>query len=571
MNQSIGLLAGPILFCLAFAMVRAAEPVASSVQLADATARSGITFRHTHGGSGQQYIIEFMVGGLATFDYDGDRQIDVFLLNGAPLRGTKADMAPRDGLYRNNGDGTFTDVTEQAGVGDLNHGLGVASADYDNDGDQDLYLSNFGPNVLYRNNGDGTFSDVTQVAGAGRGQRFGAGVGFLDLESDGDLDLYVGNYVDFSYQRHDALAPTSFPFPPGPQDYDPVADNVFRNNGDGTFTDVSAERLPAGLVGPTMGLVCGDFDDDGDADVFLCNDAAPNFLLANDGQGRFTEQAVVAGVAYDALGQALGNMGVDCADYNNDGRLDLFVTEYTAQLPLLLRNRGRGLFDDVTRLTQAGAKAFPHVKWGTALVDLDNDGDRDLFLANGHFLAKIRQTDGRTDFRVANTLCLNQGGKTFVDVSDRCGDGLAPVESSRGVAFDDLDNDGDLDGVVLNVNARPTVLENHSKTNHHWAQMLLVGKQSNRDGVGARVRVVAGGQQQVAEVHSGRSYQSHFGTRLHFGLGTASHVERVEIRWPSGRSEVFSGPAADQLSVLTEGSGQMIDHPGTTHPGIQGK
>ncbi len=559
MSDRIGLIVGVILLNLASRLLWAADPATCPIQLVDATSRSGITFRHTDGGSGQQYIVEFMVGGLATFDYDGDRLIDVFLLNGAPLRGTKTEVAPRDGLYRNNGDGTFTDVTGQAGVGDLGHGLGVAAADYDNDGDQDLYLSNFGPNVLYRNNGDGTFTDVTAAAGVARGHRFGAGVAFLDLENDGDLDLYAGDYVDFTYQRHAALAPSSFPYPPGPQDFDPVADNVFRNNGDGTFTDDSAERLPVGLAGPTMGIVAGDFDGDGDADVFLASDAAPNFLLVNDGRGRFTEQAILAGVAYDALGKAVGNMGVDCADYNNDGRLDLFVTEYSAQMPMLFRNRGHGIFDDVTRLAQAGTKSFPHVKWGTALVDLDNDGDRDLFIANGHFLTKIRQIDGQTDFRVANTLCLNQGGKTFIDVSDRCGDGLAPVESSRGVAFDDLDNDGDLDGVVLNVNSGPTVMENRSQTNHHWVQILLSGTQSNRDGVGARVRVAAGALVQTAEVHSGRGYQSHFGTRLHFGIGTANRVDRMEIRWPSERRELFRNVAANQLIILTESTGEVMD------------
>jgi hypothetical protein len=533
----------------------AAPPEASPIQLADASNRSGITFQHTHGGSGQEYIAEFMVGGLVTFDYDGDGWIDVFLTNGAPLRGTKAPHAPRDGLFRNNGDGTFTDVTAPAGVGDLHHTMGAAAADYDNDGDQDLYLSNFGPNVLYRNNGDGTFTDVTDAAGAGRGERLGAGVAFLDLENDGDLDLYVGNYVDFSYERHDRLAPTSHPFPPGPQDYGPVPDNVFRNNGDGTFTETSRDCGLANVVGPSMGVLASDFDDDGDADVFVANDAAPNHLLLNDGRGRFTEGAIFAGLAFDGAGQTLGNMGADLADYDNDGLLDLLVTEYSGQMPVLYRHRGRGVFDDATRQAQAGIASFPHVKWGPALVDLDNDADQDLFIATGHFLERVRAIDQRTGYRVANTLCENRGGR-FVDVSQRAGSGLAPIESSRGAAFDDLDNDGDLDGVVLNVNARPTVMENRSQIGHHWLQVLLKGRNANRDGVGARVHVVAANQSQVASVVSGRGYQSHFGTRLHFGLADRTRIDRVEVQWPGGRREEFNNLPVDRLHVLVEGTGQ---------------
>jgi enediyne biosynthesis protein E4 len=312
----------------------------------------------------------------------------------------------------------------------------------------------------------------------------------------------------------------------------------------------------AALAGRGMGLVSGDFDDDGDCDVVVANDAAANFLFVNDGRGVFQERGVIAGLAYNGLGEALGNMGVECGDYDNDGLPDLVVTTYTGQLPVLYRNLGRGMFADATRRTRAGTKTFPHVKWGTALVDFDHDGDRDLFVANGHFLVDIHKTDKRTDYRVANTLCLNQGGQTFLDISDRCGSGLAVVQSSRGAAFDDLDNDGDVDGVVLNVGGLPTVLKNRSPAGGHWLQVLLRGVRSNRDGVGARVRVLAGGKTQAAWVHSGRGYQSHYGTRLHFGLGPQQRIERVEVRWPAGQSEVFRDLAADQLVLLTEGTGE---------------
>jgi hypothetical protein len=419
-----------------------------------------------------------------------------------------------------------------------------------------LYVSNLGPNVLYRNNGDGTFTDVTDEAAVGRGDKFGAGVGFLDTSNDGSLDLFAANYVAFSYQRHAQLSPTAFPFPPGPQDYPPLSGNLFRSNSDGSFADMS-QSSGASLAGPGMGLICGDFDDDGDADIFVCNDAAANFLFVNDGGGKYQERAVVAGVAFDLHGNPNGNMGVDCGDYDNDGLIDMFVTNYSGQLPVLYRNAGRGFFDDATRQSQAGTTSFPHVKWGTALVDFDNDGDRDLFIANGHFLVNIRKTDDRTDYKVANMLYLNQDRRSFADASDRSGSGLAVVESSRGAAFDDLDNDGDIDGVVLNVNALPTILDNQSPAGGHWLQVLLVGVKSNRDGVGAKVRVVSGDLTQVAEVHSGRGYQSHFGTRLHFGLGPRRSIDRVEVRWPGRGVEVFHDVPVGKLAVLIEGTGQV--------------
>ena len=534
----------------------AAEPGECPIELVDVTVQSGITFRHSHGGSGQQYIVEFMLGGLALFDYDGDQLIDVFLLNGMPLKGTVAAEPTRHALYRNLGGGRFLDVTEQAGLAAATYGMGVTAADFDNDGNQDLYLSNFGPNTLYRNNGDGTFTDVTEMASVGRGHKVGAGVGFVDIDADGNLDIFAANYVDFTYQRHALVAPRSHPFPPGPPDFPSLPANLFRSRGDGSFDDVSRLSGVAALAGRGMGLLCGDFDEDGDCDVLVANDAMANFLFVNDGRGRFDERGVIAGVALNGRGEAMGNMGAECGDYDNDGLLDLLVTTYTSQMPVLYRNLGRGAFADVTRRAQAGTKTYPHVKWGAALIDFDHDGDRDLFLANGHFLEGIQKTDDRTAFRVANTLCLNQGGNSFLDVSSRCGSGLAVVESSRGAAFDDLDNDGDVDGVVLNVGTLPTVLENRSPRSGSWIQILLRGVQCNRDAVGARVRVVAGGQSQVALVHSGRGYQSHYGTRLHFGLGAHERVERVEVRWPGGESELFTDLAADQIVQLTQGQGE---------------
>ncbi|MHB8901482.1 MAG: CRTAC1 family protein, partial [Thermoguttaceae bacterium] len=542
------------------ALLLAAAPLAGqdTIQLTDATAQTGVTFRHTDGGSGHRYIVESVVAGLALFDYDGDGLVDIYFVNGAPLRGTTVDVPPRNALYRNNGDWTFTDVTEAAGVGDTGYGLGATAADYDNDGDQDLYVSNFGPNVLYRNDGDGRFTDVTDRAGVGRGDKVGAGTCFLDIEGDGDLDLYAANYVDFNYDNHIVRMIGPYQFHPGPADYNPVADNLFRNDGDGRFTDISAQSGIASVAGTGMGMVCFDYDDDGDTDIFVCNDARANFLFRSDGKGQFEEVALLAGVAYDGRGVENSSMGVDCGDYDNDGLVDLFMTDYSAEMPVLYHNLGNGLFEDGTAAARIGGSAFPHVKWGTGLVDFDNDGDRDLFIACGHFMDNIRFIDDRTDVRVPNVLFRNDGKGTFSDISADCGSGLKPVEASKGAAFDDLDNDGDIDAVVLNANSLPTLLRNDSPTRNRWLELRLQGRQANRDGVGARVRVVAGDSAQVAEVHSGRSYQSHYGTRLHFGLAGAGRVDRVEVRWPGGRTETFGPVAADRLVVLEEGAGDPL-------------
>lgn len=532
-------------------------PQPGEINLVDVTDESKITFQHTDGGSGRKYIVETVVAGLALFDFDGDGWVDIYLLNGAPLPGATMNSTPRNALYRNNGDWTFTDVTDAAGVGDEGYGLGVAAADYDNDGDQDLYINNFGPNVLYQNNGDGTFREVTQQAGVDHGQRVGAGVSFLDIEGDGDLDLYVANYVNFTFDNYKTRHIGDYEFPAGPTDYDPVADMLFRNNGDGTFTDVSDSSGVSATAAPGMGMVSGDFDDDGDTDLFIASDNAANLLFQNDGAGKFTEVGLLVGVAHDLEGGDNGNMGVDCGDYDNDGRLDLFVTTYQGELAVLYRNLGDGFFQDVSHATGIGASSYPHVKWGTTLADFDHDGDRDVYIACGHFMDNIRSIDDRTDVRVPNFLLANQGNGKFVDVSRRSGTGMTVVECSKGAGFDDLDNDGDLDIVVLNVNARPTILRNDTPPNRRSLQLLLRGTKTNRDGVGARVRVTAGGRTQVAEVHSGRGYQSHYGSILHFGLGEATQADRIEVRWLGGAVEIIDNPPNAQVLLLIEGAGCM--------------
>lgn len=525
----------------------------SPILLRDVTRETGIDFVHTDGGSGRRYIIETVSAGLALFDYDGDGDVDIYFLNGAPLPGTQMDSPPRNALYRNDGGWKFTEVTLEAGVGDTGYGLGVCVGDYNNDGYPDLYLNNSGPNVLYRNNGDGTFTDVTESAGVANDDQVGAGTCFLDIDGDGHLDLYVSNYIDFAYDKHQPRFVNGHPAYVGPMIYGPVPDTLFRNNGDGTFTDVSVESGVAAHSGTGMGMICADYDDDGDTDIIVGNDAMGNFVLRNDGTGRFEEVGLFAGLAYDLHGQGQGTMGVECGDYDNDGRLDFYMTSYQKQWAILYRNLGRGLFEDVTHLTGAGAGTLPHVTWGTGLVDFDNDGLRDIFVACGHLQDTVDLWDDSTSYQALNLVLANIGQGKFVDVSSQAGDGLAVKLSSRGAAFEDLDNDGDIDVVVLNSRREPTLLRNDSPNRNHWIQVRLRGTRSNRDGIGARIKVVAGDLSLVSEVHSGRGYQSHYGMHPHFGLGQQPQVDRLEVRWIGGGTDILENVPVNRVLEIIEG------------------
>ncbi|MHB0954904.1 MAG: CRTAC1 family protein [Pirellulaceae bacterium] len=532
--------------------VTRAEDVLRPIVLQNVTARTEIDFQHTDGSSGRHYIIEYVASGLALFDYDGDAWIDIFFLNGAPQPGTKTDEHRGCRLYRNEGNFQFRDVTEEAGVGFKGHALGVAVADYDNDGHADIYVSSFGQNVLYHNNGDGTFSDATADAGVGRGNRVGAGTCFLDIDGDGNVDLYAGNYILFSYDRHVPLTEKGVSVYPSPLFYAPDKDTLLRNNGEGTFQDVTDESGIGVVAGRTMGMVCFDYNNDGHTDVFTGNDAMEDFLFRNDGHGAFEELGLLAGIAYDIGGTPRGTMGVECGDYDNDGYLDILTTAYQNQTPLLLRNLGSGDFEDITSRVGLGTIPKHVVTWGAGLVDFDNDGDRDIFLSCGHIQDNIAQIDDTTSFEQQNIL-LEQVGGTYVDISNNSGDGLAGKFAGRGAAFDDLDNDGQVDVVILNARGVPTVLRNVAQHNHHWIEIVLHGVQANRCGVGAHVLVFCDGRQQVAEVHSGRAYQSHFGTRLHFGLGTRSLIDRVEVRWVGGGIDVLENVPVDRVLPIIQG------------------
>lgn len=537
------------------------ESVDCPIQLRDVTGQSGVRFVHTDGSSGQRYIMETVTGGVAIADFDGDGLNDIYFLNGAPLPGGDTSSRPRNALYRNNGDWTFTDITERAGVGDEGFGLGVAVADFDNDGDLDIYVNNHGPNVLYRNEGDGTFTDITLEAGVAAGDLMGAGASFLDVDGDGLLDLYVANYVDFTYDRHKTYSRHGYPEYAGPRDYRGVPDILYRNNGDGTFTDISQAAGIAQHAGTGMGIVAADYDADGDADMFVLNDVTQNFLFVNVGEGLFEERSVLAGFAYNGYGLELGSMGIDCGDYDNDGLLDFLMTSYQGELPVLYRNMGNGCFEDVTLTSGVGEGSAPHVNWGVGLVDFDNDGNRDAYIACGHLQDLVDKYDDSTSYEALNLLLMNLGNGRFANVTAVAGNGMAVKRSSRGAAFDDLDNDGNVDVVVLNSRRESTILRNESRTGHHWTRIRLRGVASNRDGVGAQVLVTTGDLTQLAEVHSGRGYQSHWGLALHFGLAKHERIDRIEVRWLGGGVDVVEDLMVDRMVMITQ-SGSAGSGPG---------
>ena len=524
-----------------------------SITLTDVTKETGITFKHTDGSTGKFYIFEASTAGLALFDYDNDDDIDIYFLNGAAVKDAKYDVPPQNALYRNDGNFRFTDVTQQSGTGDTGFGLGVTAGDYDNDGDQDIYLNNYGPNVLYRNNGNGTFTDVTQKAGVADGDYIGAGACFIDIDKDGDLDLYVSRYVSFSYENHGILKTRDYPGYRGPTFYDPLPDALYRNNGDGTFTDISQASGIGQHKGAGMGMVCADYDNDGDTDIFVANDTMENFLFQNDGTGKFEQVGLIAGVAYDFNGKQFASMGVDCADYDNDGLLDFYVTSYVKESASLYKNLGDGIFEDVTYSTNAGEGTFANMTWGTGFSDFDNDGDKDIFVATGHLQPHVEKYSVQMKYNTRNELLLNTGDGKFVNITEKAGEGMKVKLSSRGAGFDDLDNDGDIDVVILNTMREPTILRNDTVNDNHWIQIRLKGTKSNRDGIGSRVKVTAGDLVQIEEVHSGRGYQGHHGLRLYFGLAKHKQIDKIEVRWIGGSVDVLKDIATNQLITIREG------------------
>ena len=517
----------------------------------DATQDAGIYFAHVNGANGQKFVIETVGPGGGFFDYDGDGRLDIYLINGAAVPGTEYATPPQNALYRNRGDGTFADATAQAGVGDAGYGMGCAVGDIDNDGDLDLYVTNFGANSLYENRGDGTFVDATARAGVGD-ERWGASAAFADIDRDGLVDLYVGNYHNFSYSNHRLCAEggSGLQLYCGPEAFDGVSDVLYRNQGDGTFADITAAAGLASDQGKELGVVFGDVDLDGDPDLYLANDKTLNFLYINDGAGRFAEEGLLAGTAYNEDGDVEAGMGVDMGDYDHDGFPDLFVTNFQWETNTLYKNLGDGSFVDETFLAGLGKGSIPYLSWGTRFVDIDNDGDRDLFIANGHLESDVEQYEDTT-FRQRNQLFLNVGDGRYEEFIPT-DDALALERVSRGAAFGDYDDDGDIDVLVANIAAPPTLMRNDGAAGR-WLRLRLAGTGSNRAAIGARGEVYGGGLVQTDEVRSGASYLSQSDLRLHFGLGDAKVVERVVVYWPSGLVEEYANLGVDLEVVLVEG------------------
>ena len=450
------------LFLAAFILYTVPQPASSQakrIRFTDMTAQLGIQCRHTNGESGQKYFIEPIGSGVALFDFDNDGNLDLYLVNGSDLPGRTSPILPTNRLYRNDGD-TFTDVTTQAAVGDTGYGLGCCVGDYDNDGFTDLYVTNFGGNVLYHNNGDGTFTDATESAGVG-GNQFSSGCAFVDLDADGYLDLYVVNYVQFDPATNPECTRQGVRTYCTPEALQGAADVLYRNNGDGTFTDITAEAGISGANGKGLGVVCGDIDNDGDSDIFVANDTTPNFLYRNDSNTtiKMTEDALFAGVALSEEGRAYSGMGANFGDFDNDGYLDIVITNFQDQTNSLYHNAQSGFFNEVSFAKGIGERSLRYLAWGVDFVDFNNDGWLDLFVANGHLDDNVAEIDPIGTYTQPNQLFLSNRGLNFAESADAA---IANQKVSRGAAFGDIDNDGDVDIVVSNLKDVPTVLRNDS-------------------------------------------------------------------------------------------------------------
>ena len=529
-------------------------------QFVDVAQSAGLTKVMPYGeGTTATYLTEIMGGGCAFIDYDNDGWMDVFILGGRRLDSIPPGASNR--LYHNNRDGTFTDVTAQAGLIDAGWAVGVCVGDYNNDGFEDLFLTYFGQNRLYRNNGNGTFTDVTAQAGLGsKSTRFGSGCTFVDYNRDGWLDLFVSNYadVDLATMPKPSLERPNcnfegVPVNCGPSGLPLPSHLLYHNNGDGTFTDVSKESGVGALHG-SYGLTAAafDVDDDGWPDIFVACDTTPSLLLMNNHDGTFREEALMRGVALDDAGKEMAGMGVGIGDYNCDGRLDIVRTHYMNQPTGLYRNQGKGEFDDVT--ASAGLiheRRF--VSWGVGLVDLDNDSNPDIFLVTGQVYPELEAVNPKYPRRGPRILFRNRGNGTFVQIPEDSQPALSERHVSRGCAFGDFDNDGDLDILIMNQNEPPSLLRNDAPQQNHWIKVRLNGTKSNRSAIGAKVTIRCGSKVQVQEVMSQSSYVSANDPRLHFGLGAVDSVE-LEVRRPLGTIEAYKNVPADRLITLQEGS-----------------
>ncbi|NIA28862.1 MAG: hypothetical protein GWP06_02980 [Actinobacteria bacterium] len=512
-------------------------------KLVDVTRQAGINFVHNLGDNEMSNLIESNAAGCAFFDYDGDRDLDIYLVNGAyikgisHIRGRKNKGKLSNALYRNNGNGTFTDVTTEAGVGHKGMGMGVVTADYDNDGDQDIFVSNWGPNVFYRNNGDGTFTDFTKKAGL-ENDLCGIGSTFLDYDQDGYLDLYVGNYIKYDPDYQYFYAANKFP---GPLSYQGQPDILYHNNGDGTFTDVTRQAGVYNPEGRAMGVTSCDIDNDGYWDIFVANDAMLNYLYRNNGDGTFTNVALQTATAFGQNGEATSSMSGEFGDINQDGFVDIIVPDMA--YGCIYMNTGAGYFEEMSASMGLAAACGQYTSWSANFFDFDHDGYGDLFITNGHPQRLIGQE---------NLLLLNKSGSRFINVSSKLGPDFQDKFVSRGSAAGDFDDDGDLDLLVVNLNDRPRLLRNDGGNKKNWIMIHLIGTKSNRDAIGSRIRLTTGNKTQTRWRMSSSGYLSQSDYRVHFGLGDNTRVDKIEIRWPSGKNQTLKNIKVNQVITVKE-------------------
>jgi len=547
-----------------------AEKAPFGVNFVDVAKESGLKAATVFGGEHKnKYLLETTGCGVAFYDYDNDGWLDIFLVNGTRLEGFPPDQTPTNRLFKNNRDGTFTDVTAKAGLLHFGWGQGVCIGDYDNDGYEDLFVAYFGKNVLYHNNGDGTFTDVTEKAGvAGSGKRWNSGCAFVDYDRDGKLDLFVANYIDLDLLT--APVPESGPclykgvmVACGPPGLNGGKNILFHNNGDGTFTDVSQSSgiLQAnGTYG--LGVLTGDFDNDGWPDIYVANDSAPSALYQNQKNGKFQDIALEAGCALSADGKPQAGMGISAGDYDLDGNLDIVKTNFAGDTPSLYHNLGGAAFEDATFPAGLG-KHTQYLGWGCGFLDFDNDGWPDILICNGHVYPEVEQLRTEAGYAQRKLLYRNLRNGKFEDISEAVGPGISAPSASRGCAFGDFDNDGDLDFVVNCVNDAPQLIRCDSSLKNNWIKVRTIGTKSNRTGIGARLRCVVQmpgetkPHQQIDEVRSGGSYFSQNDLRIHFGVGNALKVDLLEIRWPSGTVDALKDVAVNQLVYVKEGEGMV--------------
>lgn len=528
--------------------------LAAEIGLVDASGRSGLDFRLVSGSPEKPYILESMTGGVGFIDYDDDGWIDIYLVNGGTLdslQGTEAKISNR--LYRNQGDGTFADVTEPAGVGDREWGMGVAVADVDNNGYDDLYVTNYGPNRLYLNLGNGTFRECAAASGVA-GEEWSSSAAFGDYDLDGDVDLYVANYLEFD---PNALPDDSqlcryrgIRVQCGPRGMAATGDRFFENRGNGRFAEASTSSgIGTAPNAYGLGVIWADYDNDGDQDIYVANDSTANYLFQNNGDKTFSEVALLVGVALSANGSEQAGMGVDFGDYDNNGSLDLAVTNFSDDYNALYRNDGDGLFLDVSYKAGLAEPTWAKLSWGIQFADLDLDGDLDIVIADGHVYPEVDRHDFGLRYRQPNSAFLNNGDGSFRPVGPL--PGTPNAESSRGLAIGDINNDGALDVLIANLDAAPTLLEGRS-SGKHWLMVDLVGTTSNRSAIGARVTVETSAGSQIREVRSGGSYQSQNDLRVHFGLGGAEEVDVLRVRWPDGTEQSMEGVKSDRIVRVKE-------------------